>query len=171
MTDKPQEKHVEEDASERPGAIVIRPERNPDMVYDPETKRVTDIKTGESFESRYQTRSSGNYLAGIAGADGASIYVYELKDGTVRHPDGSIKRTVWQVLWARRGDYRERFGGSREAGEKAEEEAQHDSLERLAQFLRAKREGISIKNKGRIIGEVVIVDRRMEDTSSERNWE
>ena len=46
MTDNVQPQRVQDDASERPGASVILPERNPDMVYDRDTDRVTDIATG-----------------------------------------------------------------------------------------------------------------------------
>lgn len=162
------------DASEVPGAVVIHPERNPNMVYDPETERVTDTETGQSFGAARHMRSGGIYAAGIKRSDGSYVGEYELRRQEIRHPDGAIKRVVWQVFWARRGDWMERFAPSEiglgKAHALAEAEALNDSLDRLGQFLRAKREGISLMNKGRIIGEVVIVDRRMDDTRSERIW-
>lgn len=103
MTENERPGRLEGDASEVPGAIVIRPERNPNMVYDPETERVTDTETGESFGARQHMRSGGIYSAGIRAADGSLVYGYELKYGENRNPDGSVKRTIWQVFWARRG--------------------------------------------------------------------
>lgn len=167
MTEKKPMERVDGDASELPGAVVIRPRRNPNMVYDPETMRVTDMKTGESFGNKMVLAMGQLYRAGIRDADGQVLYVYELKYGASRNPNGSIKRVAWQVLWALRG--KDAFGNIADVQIPGRERARRDSLERLAQFLRARYEGIYAA-QGRAVeggGEVVIVDRRMYDNSME----
>ena len=172
MADAKQQTGQAADPSEAPGAIVIRPERNPDMVYDPETGRVVDTKTGDSFGMRSEMRSGGIVYAGIKRGDGSPGYGYELKGGSVRNPDGTIKKDLWQVFWARRGDWMDRFVpvemGLGKAHEAAEAEAQNDSLEQLAQFLRAEFEGRPGPAPARLPeSEVVVIDRRMYD----HRWE
>lgn len=171
-SERPQKQYA--DASERPGAIVIRPPLNPDMVYDPETKRVTDTVSGDSFGVRQRIRSGGIYAAGIMDKKGSGLYEFELKYGGKMASDGTIIRTVWEVFSARRRGYLERFKpleiGSENALKLANAEAQKDSLERLAQFLRAMNEGPGRSAGREPEGETVIVDRRMDDTSNERVW-
>ena len=128
--------------------MLIWPDRNPDMVYDPETERVTDTKTGESFGARQHMRSGGLHSAGIKDKNGKPVYGYQLKYSTKR-VDGEIVLTIWQVAWARRGGWLARFKGkgSKEnpAYEMTSTEAQNDSLERLGEFLRARSRGICSK--------------------------
>jgi hypothetical protein len=162
---------------ERPGAVLIWPDRNPDMVYDSETRRITDTKTGESFGVRQHMRSGGLHSAGIKDKNGEPVYGYSLKYGG-KIVDGELVLVIWQVAWARRGDWLERFKGrgAREnrAYDMASAEAQSDSLERLGQFLRAQRTGhmLEDRKRGMTVDEandrVVIVDRRMDDTQA---WE
>lgn len=150
------------DASEVPGAIVIRPAANPAMVYDPETKRVTDRNTGERFHVSQQIRSGGIFSAAIASQGGGAIYNYELKYGATRNADKTVKRVVWQVFHASRGQ--DRTGTIAEIRERAKS----DSIDKLAEFLRAMQEGIYLSDGLVPEGEVVIVDRRMDDTRGER---
>lgn len=160
------------DPSEVPGAIVIRPERNPNMVYDTETKRVTDKATGESFGMKGRGRNLTIYGAAIRMSDGKLVHRYVLKPTTIRGPDGIIRRKIWEVLGAKRRGAEQRFMSDKvrlgEAQKLAEAEAQEDSIERLAQFLRAHFDDISLAARGRVIGDIVIVDRRMDDTEAER---
>jgi hypothetical protein len=154
---------------ERPGAVLIWPDRNPDMVYDSETRRITDTKTGE-----YLGVGKGSYGdAGVRGAflrnsDGTMLYEYTLKYGG--KIEGATVLTIWQVFGARRGDWLERFQGKEVAGQSrtqlAQKEAQDDSLERLAEFLRAHSRGIG-EHFGlpgqKNIDDTVVVDRRKDD--------
>ena len=172
MIEQPRKTPEVQDASEVPGAVVIRPQHNPNMVYDPETKKVTDTATGELFGTRQEIRSGGIYAAGIKAADGSPVYEYELKYDENRNPDSTVKRTIWEVFWARRGDWMKRYPpfNDGDAIKRAEQEAKNDSLERLAEFLRAKHTGIYRTGGRPPEGEVVIVDRRMDDTRGERVW-
>lgn len=153
------------DASERQGAIVIRPALDSDMRYDPATGDVTDLKTGEYLGVRQQMRSGGIYAAGIHNRDGAPVYEYQLKYSERKDADGNTTRTIWQVFWALRGEDSGKNMGDVQIPGRVR--AQHDSLERLAMFLRARQHGIA---QGENNNEVVVVDRRSDDTQGERIW-
>ena len=160
--------NLPQDASERPGAVMIRPDRNPEMIYDPETRLVTDMKTGDTFGASQHIRSGGVYSAGIHTGDGAPVYVYELRYGESRNPDKSIKRVIWEVFWSLRGE--DAIGNFQEVQLPGRERAKNDSIERLAQFLRARREGVAKSNNRANAGETVVVDRRMDDKRAETIW-
>lgn len=155
---------VDRDASELPGAVVIRPERNPNMVYDPTTGRVIDTATGESFGASVSDTLAKLYRAGIRNAQGSPLYGYELRYGNPRNPDGSVKRVVWEVFWSIRSEDDRKSPTESIANR---EHAKNDSLERLAQFLRVDHEGLYKTNGRTVEGETVIVDRRMYDNSME----
>lgn len=150
------------DATELPGAIVINPELDPDLVYDSEKKRVTDLRTGKFFTSQRIESINGIYRGSIWDKSGKLLEQHEYRYGGSRLPDGEHK-TVYEVLWSIRGDDDARLNeiGGYKVARKA---ARNDRLERLASFLRAQRIGYY---NGIEKGEIVLVDRRTDDISGE----
>lgn len=151
-----------QDATELPGAIVIEPKLDPDLIYDPEAKRVTDLRTGEFFRSQNMNSINRIYQGFIWDKSGKLLERHEYRYGGSRLPDGEEK-SVYEILWSRRGEDEARLNeiGGYKVAQKA---AQNDSLERLASFLRAQRIGYSNGNEK---GEIALVDRRMDDIRGE----
>lgn len=146
-------------ANEHSNANMNWAKSDPDMKYDKETGRVVDHKNGQYLVVRRYIRSS-LCSARIYNRDGTIHYEYKLQYR--ERIEGRAERvTAWEVLWALRGADVLRPSSVRLAGIKL---AQHDSLERLGMFLFARRFGIAGHARS---GDVVIVDRRMEDTDRE----
>ncbi len=163
MTSSNQPERPYRDATQRPGAIVINPPLDPRMMYDPETKRTVDRKTGDYFVSQNIETINRIYRGSICNASGKVISSYEYRYGGSRLPDNQEK-SVFEVIWAVRG---EDYGGEKTAHEEtaARERAKNDSLERLGSFLRAQLIGYS--RDGVEKGEIALVDRRKDDLRGE----
>lgn len=151
-----------QDATEIPGAMVIRPVLDPNMVYDSEAKRTTDRRTGEYFTSSLKNPINGIHQGTIRDSSSNLLYYYEYRYSAPRLPSGEAK-TIYEIIWSMRGDdYRRlrEIGGQNEAMRRAKS----DSLDRLASFMRAQRIGYY---SGVEKGEIVLADRRMDDLRGE----
>jgi hypothetical protein len=148
------------DPTQRPGAIVIHPTLDPNMIYDPETKRVTDHRTGDYFIFGQMSAINRFYGGTLYDKSGKVLGEFKARYSAPRLPNGEEK-TVYEILWTLRGEdhlkmMREQIKGR--------DRAKNDSLDRLASFLLAR----SIGHYGGINkGETVLVDRRSDDTE----WE
>lgn len=157
--DKPDDNYT--DATQRPGAIVIRPKLDPSFIYDPQTKHVVDRATGDYFVSQPISPIYGIYRAGIRDKTGKQISGYEYRFNDPRLPNGEAKY-VYEIFWALRGE--DETGKTMRQQIAGREDAKNDSIERLASFLLAQ----SIGYRGGIgKGETVLVDRRKDDLRGE----
>lgn len=100
--------------AERPGAIVIRPERDSEMVFDPEHRSVVDLRNGDSFKlagARAESRGRRHFLILNSGGDfvlrglvtssswsGQSVYeLHWIAEDLVEAPDIPLERAKAQV--------------------------------------------------------------------------
>jgi hypothetical protein len=149
------------DPTQRPGAVVIHPKLDPNMIYDPKTKRVTDTRTGDYFSFGQTSGINRFYQGAIFDESGKTHSVYKARYDGPRLPNGEEK-SVYEILWTLRGEDSRKMMREQIAGR---DRAKNDSLDRLASFLLAQSIGLygGIKK-----GDVVLVDRRMDDTEWER---
>ena len=155
--------HVQryKDATEIPGAIVIRPQLDPNMIYDSETKRTADRRSGEYFASQGMNPINRIYQGSIRDRNGKVLLGYEYRYGGSRLANGKEK-SVYEIIWSVRGE--DVIGKMMHEEIAGRERAKRDSLERLASFMLAQMIGY---NNGKYQGETWLADRRMDDLSGE----
>lgn len=85
--------------ADRPGAIVIRPERDPLLVYDPKTEVTVDTRNGDRFAFK-SGHAGGLALFNLERADGELIVLGNIKS---RGLSTSRKMSMYEIVRARTG--------------------------------------------------------------------
>ena len=131
----------QDNPADNPGAIVIRPERDPQLVYDPTADVTVDTRNGDRFVFK-SGHAGGLAFFNLSGADGELVVLGNIQS---RGLSTSRKMSMYEIVRARTG-----------LGQSPDLLPNEYNLTRVASFLRAHLEGMQ---PGLPI-EFIIVDNR-----------